>query len=115
MSRIYHIAARADWEQALADGSYSISTRGRTLAQQGFIHCSDAGQVAGVANFVFKGVDDLVLLTIDPDKVHAKVQYDAVPDEPRPYPHIYGPINTDAVVDVRPFQPGPDGAFSFTG
>jgi uncharacterized protein (DUF952 family) len=113
MSHIYHIATRPDWEQAQQDGSYTTSTRGRTLAQQGFIHCSDAGQVAAVANFIYAGVDDLVLLEIDPDRVHAKVQYDDVPGEPAPYPHIYGPLNTDAVVAAEPFAPGPDGTFEF--
>jgi uncharacterized protein (DUF952 family) len=115
MARIYHIASRPDWEQALRDGSYMTSTRGRSVADVGFIHCSDAGQVAGVANFVFADADDLVLLVIDPDRVHAKVQYDDVPDEPAPYPHIYGPLNADAVIDVRPFGPDQDGVFRFNG
>jgi uncharacterized protein (DUF952 family) len=42
---IYHIAAAADWEQALRDGQYTISTRGRTLAEEGFIHAATAAQV----------------------------------------------------------------------
>ena len=111
MKPIYHIAARADWERALGDAEYAISTRGRTLAQQGFIHCSDARQVAGVANLVYRGVADLVLLVIDPERVRSPIWYDDVPGEPTPYPHIYGPLNTDAVVEVRPFAPGPDGQF----
>ena len=44
VSRIYHIAVRADWERALADGAYTRSTVDRTLAEEGFIHAS-----AGVA------------------------------------------------------------------
>jgi uncharacterized protein (DUF952 family) len=115
VSHIYHIASRADWEQAERDGSYMISTRGRTLEQQGFIHCSDAGQVALVANFVFADASDLVLLVIDPSRVAARVQYDDVPGEPAPFPHIYGPLNADAVVEVRPFAAGPDGVFRFDG
>ncbi len=47
---IYHIAAAADWERAVRDGQYTMSTRGLTLAEQGFIHASTAGQVALVAN-----------------------------------------------------------------
>ena len=115
MRHIYHIASASDWERARRDGSYTTSTRGRSLEQQGFIHCSDAGQVAAVANFVYADAEDLVLLVIDPDKVHAKVQYDDVPGEPAPYPHIYGPLNADAVVGVRPFSPGPEGVFRFDG
>ncbi len=113
MGLIYHIAARSDWEQARRAGQYTTSTRGRTLAQQGFIHCSEAGQVAGVANLVYRGVPDLVLLVIDPARVRSRIHYDDVPGEPEPYPHIYGPLNPDAVVDVRPFRPAPDGTFAF--
>jgi glutathione S-transferase len=115
MDPIYHIATAADWEQASRDGEYTISTRGQTLAEQGFIHCSGPGQVAGVANFVYRGVPELVLLVIDPSRVRSRIQYDAVPDEPAPYPHIYGPLNADAVVEVRPFEPAPDGTFTFDG
>jgi uncharacterized protein (DUF952 family) len=115
MGHIYHIAARSDWEQALLNGEYTTSTRGRTVAEQGFIHCSDAGQVAGVANFVYAGVHDLVLLEIDTDRVRVKVQYDDVPGQQAPYPHIYGPLNPDAVIGVRPFTADPDGVFRFEG
>ncbi|HEX6527767.1 MAG TPA: DUF952 domain-containing protein [Streptosporangiaceae bacterium] len=113
MRLIYHIAARADWEQALRDGAYTISTRGLTLAQQGFIHCSRPGQVARVANRFYRGVPDLVLLVIEPARLRSPIQYDPVPGESEPYPHIYGPLNLDAVVDVRPFHPAPDGTLTF--
>ncbi len=54
MRLIYHIAFAEDWAQGSRVGEYTISTRGRTLAQQGFIHASDAHQVAAVANFISK-------------------------------------------------------------
>jgi uncharacterized protein (DUF952 family) len=104
VDRIYHIARVADWDQARRDGEYTISTLGRTLAEQGFIHCSQRHQVDGVADAVYQDVPDLVLLVIDPDLVKAAVRYDPVPGEPDPFPHIYGPLNTDAVVEVQPFR-----------
>jgi glutathione S-transferase len=110
---IYHIAARADWEQAQRDGQYTMSTRGLTLAEQGYIHASTAGQVAPVANAFYRGVPDLLLLVIDPERVGSEIRYEAVPGQGQPYPHIYGPLNIDAVVAARPFPPGPDGDFSF--
>jgi uncharacterized protein (DUF952 family) len=112
---IYHIAAAADWEQAQRDGQYTMSTHGLTLAEQGYIHASTAGQVALVANAVYQGVPDLMLLVIDPERVGSEIRYEPVPGQDRPYPHIYGPLNTDAVVEARPFRPGPDGEFSFDG
>jgi uncharacterized protein (DUF952 family) len=53
---IYHIAAAADWEQARRDGQYTMSTRGLTLAEQGYIHASTPEQVAQVANAYYRGV-----------------------------------------------------------
>ena len=110
---IYHIAMAADWERALADGQYTTSTRGVTLAEQGFIHASTARQVAGVANSFYQGAPDLLLLVIDAQRLTAPLRYDEVPGAAEPFPHIYGPLNPDAVIQALPFPPGPDGTFSF--
>jgi uncharacterized protein (DUF952 family) len=112
---IYHIAAAADWERAVRDGQYTTSTRGLTLAEQGFIHASTADQVALVANAFYRGAPDLLLLVIDTGLVGPEIRYEHVPGQADPYPHIYGPLNLDAVREARPFAPGPDGQFSFDG
>jgi uncharacterized protein (DUF952 family) len=110
---IYHIATRADWERALADGEYTRSSVDRTLAEEGFIHASQASQVARTANKFYRDVGDLVLLVIDPRLLRAEVRYEDVPGAELPYPHVYGPLNVDAVIAARPFAPGPDGTFAF--
>jgi len=115
MAFIYHIAATADWERAVREGQYTMSTRGLTLAEQGFIHASTAAQVALVANAFYQGEPDLLLLVVDPGLVAPEIRYEHVPGQARPYPHIYGPLNVTAVVEARPFGPGPDGRFSFDG
>jgi uncharacterized protein (DUF952 family) len=112
---IYHIATAADWEQARRDGQYTTSTRGRTLAEEGFIHASTAAQVAPVADAFYRDAPDLVLLVIDTERVGPPIRYERVPGQPAPYPHIYGPLNLGAVVATRPLAPGPGGRFSFTG
>ena len=106
MGLIYHIATRADWEQARRDGCYSTSTRGRTLAEEGFIHASTAAQVSRVAGAFYRGEPDLVLLVIDADLVNPEIRWEHVPGQPDPdpYPHIYGPLNLDAVLEARPFR-----------
>ena len=101
MAFIYHIARAADWEQACQDGEYTISTLDRTLAEEGFIHCSQPHQVEAVKTAHYQGIPDLVLLTIDTGRVTAPVRYDHVPGQPDPFPHIYGPLNPDAVVETR--------------
>ncbi|MBO0869114.1 MAG: DUF952 domain-containing protein [Micromonosporaceae bacterium] len=115
MALIYHIARATDWQRALPVGEYRISTVDKTLEQQGFIHASTASQVAGVANAIFAGVPDLVLLLIDEDLVGPEIRYEAPPGGTQRYPHIYGPLGTDAVVGTQPLEPGADGRFHFAG
>ncbi|HWF83075.1 MAG TPA: DUF952 domain-containing protein [Streptosporangiaceae bacterium] len=110
---IYHIAFEADWSLAAQTGEYRVSTRGRTLAEQGFIHASDAHQVAGVANVIYRQDDGLVVLEIDAAKLRPEVRYESVPDSGELFPHIYGPLNVDAVVAIVPLTRGPDGSFAF--
>jgi len=110
---IYHLTSAAEWRSARAAGAYRVSTLGRMLDEVGFIHCARAGKVAAVANHFYRGQSDLVLLTIDEQRVRPEVRYEAVPDSDEPFPHVYGPLNLDAVVEVVPFEPGPDGTFRF--
>jgi uncharacterized protein (DUF952 family) len=109
---IYHVAFAADWNDARQVGEYRMSTRGHALEEVGFIHCCQPSQVEPVANAVYRGAEDLVLLSIDPDRVRSEIRYDDVDGWEDPFPHIYGPLNTDAVVEVSPLRPGPDGRFS---
>ncbi len=98
---IFHIASVAEWDDAKATGAYTTSTRGRTLEQEGFLHASRADQVEGVRSRYYADVEEpLVLLTIDTDRLTSPWQVDEVGDDS--YPHIYGPLNPDAVVDTRP-------------
>jgi uncharacterized protein (DUF952 family) len=113
-SVIYHIATRADWERALKVGEYTRSSVDKTLAEEGFIHASQASQVARTANRFYRGVPgDLVLLVIDVGLLRAEVRYEDVPGADLPFPHIYGPLNVGAVAQARPFAPRPDGTFEF--
>ncbi len=95
--RIYHIAALSEWEQAQRDGAYTTSTLGRSLEEEGFLHAARREQVPGVWSRYYSGVRrPFVLLTIDTDKLTSPWREDPVGDET--YPHIYGPLNPDAVI-----------------
>ena len=99
MEPIFHITDAAQWYAAAATGVYTGSTRGKSLDEVGFIHCSYEHQVAPTGTLVYGGSDDeLVLLTIDQSRLTAPVK---VEDE---FPHIYGPLTVDAVVAVQPFH-----------
>lgn len=103
---ILHIVGRAAWEQAQAEGLY----RGDTLATEGFIHCSTEQTVLKVANRLFVGRTDLLLLYIDPANVEPEILYEG-PYGGDYYPHIYGPLNLDGVIRVAAFSPEADGSF----
>jgi uncharacterized protein (DUF952 family) len=109
---IYNIAYAADWEKAKTEGEYRISTKGRTLDEQGFIHASDLHQVAPTANAIYGDVDAaaLVVLVIDPAKLGpgVDVRYEHVPGSPDPFPHIFGPITPDAVTGTLALQEFPE-------
>ena len=102
--RIFHIATAADWRRTLETGTYTTSTVGRTLEDEGFIHASRRDQVQGVFDRYYAGLgEDLVLLTIDPARLtDADVRVEAVGDDS--YPHVHGPVNRSAVVDVAPLD-----------
>jgi uncharacterized protein (DUF952 family) len=103
MSAFFHIARRADWVQAQRDGAYRVSSLGRTLDEEGFIHMSLTGQVAGVAERFYRGVPDLVLLRIDPARLTAPVVTEDLHDTGEAFPHLYGELNPDAVTQVDEF------------
>jgi uncharacterized protein (DUF952 family) len=102
--RIFHIALASEWEEAKRTGSYTTSTRGRRLADEGFIHASRADQWEGVrAAFYADVTEPLVLLEIDTDRLTASVvEEPPAPGVEETFPHVYGPIDVDAVVSVTP-------------
>ncbi len=103
--RIFHVATRADWESAVVAGRYATSTRGRTLAEEGFIHASRGDQWQGVrARYYADVAEPLVLLVIDTDLLTAPVVDEEVPGG-ESFPHVYGPIEASAVVQTIPLEP----------
>jgi len=104
---VFHITTRAAWEEAQARGSYEDPS----LESEGFIHCSDLDQVAGSADAHFAGVPDLVLLCIAVDRLEAPLRYEHSADGRGDFPHLYGRLNPDAVLEAVPLPEG-DGGFA---
>jgi uncharacterized protein (DUF952 family) len=96
MALIYHVTTRAEWETAKQNGIYVHPS----LQQEGFIHCSQEHQVQGVLERYFAGQSNLVKLVIDTDKLKSKWVFDWSPSTADTFPHVYGPINMDAVSEV---------------
>ena len=98
MPIIYHVTTSGDWNAAKQKGYYEHPS----LKDEGFIHCSHEHQLAGVLERYFAGKTGLVKLVIDTDKLSSKFVFDWSPSLADTFPHVYGPINTDAVIDVIP-------------
>ena len=109
MSVIVHIAERAAWQAAQETGDY----RTPSLEFEGFIHFSTPSQVLQVANFFYAGSSDLVLLVVDPEALIATLRYEALirEESTEQFPHLYGPLNLDAVTKVLSFPSRADGLF----
>jgi len=97
MSIIYHITAKQNWALAQPPGMY----QSEALKEEGFIHCCESRQVPEVLNRYFAGQANLVKLTIETEKLTSPLIYDWSPSLEDTFPHIYGPINTDAVTAVE--------------
>ena len=107
---IFHVTPRISWYAAQKSGAYAADS----LAGEGFIHCSKVDQILRVANTFFAGQNGLAILTIDPSRLVPELHWEPGTDlTTELFPHIYGPINLDAVVLVSDFEPGADGRFHF--
>jgi uncharacterized protein (DUF952 family) len=118
---IFHITSRLEWQAAQARGDY----RAPSLETEGFIHMSTSKQVVHVANAFYRGQSDLVLLVVDETRItlsevegRSQVKWEAPAGSPASgisqndkFPHVYGPLNLDAVIDILDFNPDADGNF----
>lgn len=103
MKTLFHIANTEDWIRSQTNGIYECAS----LQKEGFIHCSLPHQIKSVADYLFKGQNKLVLLQINQDFVNAAIKYEG--SENNKFPHIYGPLNLNSVVEVFNFSENQNG------
>lgn len=111
---IYHITSRTAWDEAQAKSAYTAPS----LETEGFIHCSTLEQVLPVANAFYAGQTGLYLLVIEPTLLSSTLKWEPPSGGTPPpgvpeglmFPHVYGPINLDAVVKVVDLE-STDGTF----
>ncbi|GAC1541969.1 MAG: DUF952 domain-containing protein [Acidimicrobiales bacterium] len=102
---IFHLSRAQEW---LPDAAAHESP---SLAKEGFVHCSTAEQLEATAHAYFFGVDDLLLVAIEEDRLTSELRWEDSHGDGRLFPHLYGLINSDAVVSVTPWTPDADGVF----
>ena len=96
---IYHIALLSDFENRQADDDYQCAS----FTQDGFIHCCEQEQLSGVVSRYYSGIDDVTLLLIDVDKLIPALIRENTMGGSELFPHIYGPINAEAIIEAIPF------------
>ena len=103
---LVHICTPQAWEQAQQDNGY----RPPSLQEQGFIHFSRPHQAVGVANKYYRQAKDLLLLWIDPRHLSAPLRWEL--SDGQLFPHLYGPLNLEAVSRTSRLTPDEDGIYS---
>lgn len=93
---LWHITTDADWQQAIAHQEYRCAS----LASEGFIHCCTREQMAGVCDRYFPDRAGLLVLKIEVQRLGADLRWECLPGSGEEFPHLYGPLNLDAVVEV---------------
>jgi len=94
---ILHTLRESEWNEYKYKEFYGEEY----IETDGFVHCSDVHTVHNVVWMFLDIQEPLVFLCIDTDKVQAEIKWEN--GGSTDYPHIYGLLNTDAVVDVLPF------------
>jgi uncharacterized protein (DUF952 family) len=118
LSKLIHHLAPADYYRALPPEAPYLP---EGFAVDGFIHCTeDPAVMVHVANMFFREVPgEVLVLVIDPERLTSELRYEA-PSPPAPadsplvgvmFPHIYGPLNREAIVEVRSAMRSADGTF----
>ena len=96
MNIIHHIVPAGTWAKFDGEPIYAADS----LESEGFIHLSERQQVTGVLDRYYRNVPDLLLLHVDPAKLTHELRYEEAANGER-FPHLYGPINKGAVVEIE--------------
>lgn len=114
MPAIFHLTPKQYFDALDEDSDFMPAE----FEADGFIHCTGSrAKMLEVANRYYKDVPgEFLLLVINEEAVIAEVVWeDGSPPDPdgTQFPHIYGPLNRDAIEDIIPMNRLPDGTFQW--
>ncbi len=104
---IFLLLTNKEWEMYKKGTIYSPES----LESQGFIECLRGSQLKDAANRLYQGAENLMLVVINTSLLEAKLKYEREEELDEVIPHIYGPLNTDAIIDKIELAPEEDGTF----
>ncbi len=109
---VFCVMEKSVFEDAVQSGEFQPES----LATEGFVHCTQLHQSVEVANIFYAIFPNVVLARIERARLRSKVLDEEAADERfqgrgDTYPHIYGPLNMDAVIDVQDMERDEAGQF----
>lgn len=105
---IYLIVSQAEYMQAIEKGQLVKES----LGSEGFIHASDLPNLTRVANKFYLSCELPMVLEVAVEEIEAEVKWEAAANSL--YPHIYGPLNMSAVVNVHAIVKEDTGLFALS-
>ncbi len=102
---IYLLSSEQEYNQALKQGFLIRDS----IELEGFIHASPREQLTRVANKYYKDTIKPLILVVDTSKVSVEVKWE--PAAGSLYPHIYGPLNADAIIETQEISLNENGEF----
>ena len=107
---LFHITTKEDWKKFNNNRNYEPES----FESEGFIHCSTGEQVQDTANRLFEGQDEILLLVIDANMLREDIKYEQVESSDEKFPHLYCPLNTNAIIDKIGIKAEDDGSFNIS-
>jgi uncharacterized protein (DUF952 family) len=104
---IFHIFEKARWAEAQARGEYFPEA----FEKEGFIHFSSKHQLKATAERYYKGQAGLGVLKVEVGRLKAPLRYENLTGGEELFPHLYGPLNLDAVTQIVLLGLTHEGAF----
>ena len=99
MTHLHHLVSASEW------AGVGDEYRPASLDAEGFIHFSTAEQIPATSLRYYADVTDLLVITVDTERVDADVIWEDLHGT-GVFPHLYGPLATEAVVGTQPYAPG---------
>lgn len=105
---IYHMAPHALWAEQASSPNFAPPS----LVDEGFIHCTaEPDRLLLVANTFYRDLPGaFIIIRIAPERLAAVLRWERA--DGHLFPHVYGPLNKDAVEQIIEFPRLADGMFS---
>lgn len=105
---VFHIVKASQWLNFKANQVYEE----KSLESERFLHCCTFEQILHVANNNLKKInEDLLVVCLNTDYLSSELIWEKNEKNGMIFPHLYGPINKEAVINTVKFEKNENGYF----